>query len=110
MNDIAPWISGTLLALLALFGLFVASRAADGPFHLFGLVLSLFGVLAVFGLIARATRTPRSAHGGGGVRIDGEVVESPSGPAPAQAVPRETGRGRTRRAIATSAERQGEVR
>ena len=62
MSDIAPWIGGALLALLALFGLFIASRAVDGSFHLFGLALFLFGILCLFGLIARATRTSASAH------------------------------------------------
>jgi hypothetical protein len=62
MNDIVPWVSGTLLVLLALFGLFIASRAADGPFLVFGLALFLFGILCIFGLIARATRTAPSAH------------------------------------------------
>jgi hypothetical protein len=60
MNSVAPWVSGTLLVLVALFGLLIASRAADSPFHVFGLALFLFGVLCVFGLIARATRTSPS--------------------------------------------------
>ena len=58
MSDTAPWIGGTLMALLALFGLSLTARAVDGPFQLFGLALFLFGLLVIFGLIARATRRP----------------------------------------------------
>jgi hypothetical protein len=39
-----------------LFGLILTARAVDGPFQLFGLALFLFGLLAIFGLIASATR------------------------------------------------------
>jgi hypothetical protein len=56
MSDTAPWVGGILLAFLALFGLILAGRAVDGPFQLFGWALFLFGLLAIFGLIARATR------------------------------------------------------
>jgi hypothetical protein len=55
MSDVAAWIGGVCMALLALLGLLLASRAVDGPFQLFGLALLLFGILAIFGLIARAT-------------------------------------------------------
>jgi hypothetical protein len=59
MSDTAPWIGGILMAFVALFGLFLAGRAVDGPFQLFGLALFLFGLLVIFGLITRATR-PRT--------------------------------------------------
>ena len=56
MDDgIAPWAAGVAMALLALFGLVVASGAVDLPFYIFGLALFLFGVACVFGLIARHT-------------------------------------------------------
>jgi hypothetical protein len=58
MSDTAPWIGGILMGFLALFGLVLAAGAVDGPFQAFGLALFVFGVLAIFGLIARATRLP----------------------------------------------------
>jgi hypothetical protein len=51
--SIGPWILGGVMALLSLFGLFVASRAQDDVFYGTGLGLFLFGVLFVFGLIHR---------------------------------------------------------
>jgi hypothetical protein len=58
MSDTTPWIGGILMGFIALFGLILAGRAVDGPFQLFGLALFVFGLLAIFGLIARATRPP----------------------------------------------------
>ena len=58
MSDIAPWAAGTAMALLALFGLVVASGAVDLHFYIFGLALFLFGVACVFGLITRHTGSP----------------------------------------------------
>ncbi len=58
MSDIAPWAAGTAMALLALFGLVVASGAVDLQFYIFGLALFLFGVACVFGLITRHTGNP----------------------------------------------------
>jgi hypothetical protein len=50
--SIGPWVLGALMALLALFGLGMASGAADGIFYGVGLAFFGFGVLFVFGLIA----------------------------------------------------------
>ncbi len=60
------WVLGTLMGLLSLFGLFLASRAADGMFALFGYLLFLFGVVMIFSLIAQNTGRPpeRSEEGG----------------------------------------------
>ncbi len=52
------WILGAVMAALSLFGLFLASRALDGAFHLFGLVLFLGGLAAIFTLIVRGTGEP----------------------------------------------------
>ncbi len=60
------WILGTFMGLLSLFGLFVASRAADAMFGLFGWLLFLFGVVMIFALIAQNTGgTPRESEPGG---------------------------------------------
>jgi hypothetical protein len=50
-EPVGPWILGALLALLSLFGLFMASGARDGIFYGVGLAFFLFGVLFIFGLI-----------------------------------------------------------
>ena len=50
---IGPWILGGVMALLSLFGLFVASAAHDNVFYGTGLALFVFGVLFIFGLIHR---------------------------------------------------------
>jgi uncharacterized membrane protein len=52
-DPIAPWILGALVALLSLFGLFMASGATDAGFYHVGLLFFLFGVLFIFGLIGR---------------------------------------------------------
>ncbi len=52
------WVMGTLMGLLSLFGLFVASRAADAMFALFGWLLFLFGVVMIFALVTQATGAP----------------------------------------------------
>ena len=40
-----PWILGTVMGLLSLLGLFMASYATDGVFHGTGLAIFVFGVL-----------------------------------------------------------------
>jgi hypothetical protein len=52
-DTIGPWILGGVMALLSLFGLFLASAAKDHVFYGTGLALFVFGVLFVFGLIHR---------------------------------------------------------
>ncbi len=52
-DAIGPWVLGALMALLSLFGLFMASGATDPAFYGVGLLFFLFGVLFVFGLIGR---------------------------------------------------------
>jgi hypothetical protein len=52
-DTIGPWILGGVMALLSLFGLFLASAAEDRVFYGTGLALFVFGVLFVFGLIHR---------------------------------------------------------
>ena len=53
------WIFGVVLGFLSLLGLFIAGRAHDAAFELFGFALFAFGVLMIFGLIARYTGHPR---------------------------------------------------
>ena len=49
------WITALGTAVLALLGLFLASRAADGSMYTFGLLLFLFGVLFNFYIIHKRT-------------------------------------------------------
>jgi hypothetical protein len=55
---LAAYITGAVMGALSLIGLFLASRAHDGTFYLFGLLLFLFGVLYVFALIHKHTGHP----------------------------------------------------
>ena len=48
-----PWLLGILMGLTSLLGLFLASAASDRLFYAAGLIFFLFGVLMIFGLIAR---------------------------------------------------------
>ncbi len=48
-----PWILGAVMGLIALLGLFLASRAQDDIFYATGLGLFVFGVLFIFFLINR---------------------------------------------------------
>jgi len=48
-----PWLLGVVMALISLLGLFLASAASDPMFYAAGLIFFLFGVLMIFGLIAR---------------------------------------------------------
>jgi len=80
MSDIAPWAAGTAMALLALFGLIIASGAVDLHFYIFGLALFLFGVACVFGLITRHTGNPAtpSATASGEGRREGDAAPQPA--------------------------------
>ncbi|MEO1091899.1 MAG: hypothetical protein AAFX81_14810 [Pseudomonadota bacterium] len=50
-----PWILGTVLAVVSLVGLLMASRATDGIFYGTGLFFAGVGVLLIFYLIHRHT-------------------------------------------------------
>ncbi len=78
MDDggIASWVAGAIMAVLALFGLVLASRAVDPPFYLFGLALFAFGVACVFGLIVRHTGGGQPAAPG---RDDAAPAEAAAG-------------------------------
>lgn len=52
------WIFGAVMGLLSFLGLFIASRAHDAPLYWAGLAFFAFGVLFIFGLIARHTGKP----------------------------------------------------
>jgi hypothetical protein len=54
-NGFAPWLLGIVMGLISLLGLFLASAATDAVFYSAGLIFFLFGVLMIFGLIARYT-------------------------------------------------------
>lgn len=53
------WIFGAALGLAFLIGLFIASRAHDGPFAIAGYALSGLALALIFWLIARNTGQPR---------------------------------------------------
>lgn len=55
MDDVAPWLVGALMAVAALAGILMASRAVDGAFALFGWLLTVFGLVVIIRLVARAT-------------------------------------------------------
>lgn len=52
-DPVGPWVLGTVMGLLSLIGLALASAAEDTVFYGTGLVLFVFGVLFIFGLISR---------------------------------------------------------
>jgi len=52
-DGIGSWILGGVMALLSLFGLFLASAAKDDVIYGTGLAFFVFGVLFIFGLIHR---------------------------------------------------------
>ncbi len=54
MSDIGSVIMSIFAGLLGLLGLFVASRAVDTGFYLFGLALALFAVIYIFTMIKLA--------------------------------------------------------
>jgi hypothetical protein len=47
-GDAGTWVLGGIMALVSLFGLFIASRAEDSVFYGTGLALFVFGVLFIF--------------------------------------------------------------
>ena len=55
MVELQRWLGGILLGLAALIGLYISAHASDSGFAFFGALLSLFGVLMLFRLIALAT-------------------------------------------------------
>jgi hypothetical protein len=57
----ADFIVGAIMGVISLLGLFLASRAVDGMFYVFGLLLFLFGVAFIFTLITRHTGQPKGA-------------------------------------------------
>jgi hypothetical protein len=56
MSDIGSVIMSVVAGLLGLFGLFLASRAVDTGFYIFGLLLALFAVVYVFTMLRVAPR------------------------------------------------------
>jgi hypothetical protein len=52
------FVTGALMGIIAVIGLFLASRAHDPMFYAFGLLLFAFGLIFVFGLIHRHTGKP----------------------------------------------------
>lgn len=58
------WFIGFVFAMIALFGLFLASRAVDGAMYTFGMLLCLFAVGFLFTIIHRLTDPKRTkSHG-----------------------------------------------
>jgi len=55
MSSLGQWAAGTAMGVLALLGLFLVSRSADGMFTVFGSLLFLFGIAAIVVLVHRAT-------------------------------------------------------
>lgn len=51
---LSSWLVGAATVLLAVLGLFLASRAVDPAMTIFGFGLLVFGVLFIFKLIGRA--------------------------------------------------------
>ncbi len=52
------WVVGAATGLVALIGLFVASRAHEGAFYYLGLAVFALAVAAIFAMIVRATGQP----------------------------------------------------
>lgn len=52
-TDVGDLIVGLMMAVFALVGLVLAAGAADDEIYLFGLSLTGFGVVFVFGLIKK---------------------------------------------------------
>lgn len=58
------WVFGAVMALTSLLGLVAAARAHDGMFHLFGMLLFLFGIAMIFSLIHKhAGQAPQRRDG-----------------------------------------------
>jgi hypothetical protein len=56
------WIVGAVMGVVALLGLFLASRAHDDMFGYFGLAVFAFGVLFIFGMVLRGTAPAHGPH------------------------------------------------
>lgn len=54
-RTMGPWVLGTVLGLISLFGLFMASHATDDIFYGTGLFFTGVGVVLIFYLIHRHT-------------------------------------------------------
>jgi hypothetical protein len=54
MSNLGNTLWMALAAMIGLFGLFLASRAEDLGFHIFGMSLAAFAVIYIFTLIKRA--------------------------------------------------------
>ena len=48
------WVFGTVMGLLSLIGLFVASKSTDGTMYYVGLLFFIFGVMFIFALIGKS--------------------------------------------------------
>ncbi len=55
MFGLERFLTGIVLAVTALLGLFISANAHDGPFAFFGYLLFLFGVLMLFRFVAAVT-------------------------------------------------------
>lgn len=60
MVELLRWLSGTILGLAALIGLYIGAHAEDVGFSFFGLLFSLFSVLLLFRFIALVNGNPES--------------------------------------------------
>lgn len=56
MSEASTMILSVLAGLLGLLGLYLASRAADTGFTIFGLLLAVFAIVYVFTAIGRGGR------------------------------------------------------
>ena len=55
MSSASGWAAGVAMAILALLGLFCASRAVDPMFAVFGGLLFGFGLAAIVAIVHQAT-------------------------------------------------------
>lgn len=58
-SPIGAWVTGAAMGLLGLVALYLASRAEDGTFFLFAVLLFGFCVLMIFALITEHTGAAR---------------------------------------------------
>lgn len=54
-SPIGAWITGAVMGVLALLALLLASRAQDGTFFLFAVLLFGFCVVMIFAMITKHT-------------------------------------------------------
>jgi hypothetical protein len=55
MSATSQWTAGAVMGVIALFGLFLYSRAGDGMFAAFGGILFLFGLAVIIVFVHKAT-------------------------------------------------------